>query len=259
MTVLDQTTAVAGTGARMRLRRVLAQTRFETLAVLRNGEQLLLSLVLPLGMLVVLARTPLLEALGMIAPGTDPLTFALPAALSLCLASTAFTGQAIATAFDRRYGVLRQLATTPLGTSGLILGKLGAVVVVVLIQFALAFAIAVVLGLSAAVDVPALVLATVLGTAAFLSLGLLLAGTVRAEATLAGANLLWVLMAGAGGLVLAHPGEWGTVVSYLPSGALGDAMRAAVGSGTIDITALIVLLVWGLAGTAAARRWFRFE
>lgn len=243
----------------MRGRRVLAQTRFETLAVLRNGEQLLLSLVLPLGLLVFLARTPLLEALGMIGPGADPLTLALPAALSLSLASTAFTGQAIATAFDRRYGVLRQLATTPLGTTGLILGKLGAVVAVVILQFALAFAIAAVLGFDAAIDVPAMILTTVLGTAALLSLGLLLAGTLRAEAVLAGANLVWVLMAGAGGLVLAHPGEWGTVVAYLPSGALGDAMRAAVASGTTDVKALIVLLVWGLAGTLAARRWFRFE
>ncbi|WP_309130194.1 ABC transporter permease [Brevibacterium sp.] len=243
----------------MRMRRVLAQTRFETLAVLRNGEQLLLSLILPLGMLVFLARTPLLEALEMIPPGTDPLTLALPAALSLCLASTAFTGQAIATAFDRRYGVLRQLATTPLGTTGLILGKLGAVIAVVLIQFALAFAIAGVLGFDWHIDVPALILTTLLGTAALLSLGLLMAGTMRAEAVLAGANLIWVLMAGAGGLVLAHPGEWGTVVAYLPSGALGDAMRAAVASGTTDVKALIVLLVWALAGTLAARRWFRFE
>ena len=247
------------TPAAMRTKRVAAQARFETKSVLRNGEQLLLSLVLPLGMLVFLATTPLLEALGVIADGADPLTVALPAALSLCLASTAFTGQAIATAFDRRYGVLRQLATTPLGTSGLILGKLGAVVAVVIIQFALAFIIALALGFRGSIDFASLLLATLLGTAAFLSLGLLMAGTVRAEATLAGANLIWVLMAGVGGLVIAHPGEWGTVVGYLPSGALGDAMRAAVGHAVFDVKALIVLLVWGLLGTLAARRWFRFE
>ena len=243
----------------MRIRRVSAQVKFETISVLRNGEQLLLSLVLPLGMLVFLAKTPLLEALGTISAGTDPLAVALPGALSLCLASTAFTGQAIATAFDRRYGVLRQLATTPLGTNGLILGKLGAVIAVVAIQFSLAFVIAAVLGFTGPIDPVGLVLTTVLGTAALLSLGLLLAGTVRAEATLAGANLIWVLMAGVGGLVIAHPGEWGTVVGYLPSGALGDAMRAAVGGAGLDVKALIVLLVWGLLGTLAARRWFRFE
>ncbi|MDN6602787.1 ABC transporter permease [Brevibacterium sp.] len=243
----------------MRTRRVMAQVRFETISVLRNGEQLLLSLILPLGMLVLLAKAPLLEALGSLPAGTDPLLVALPGALSLSLASTAFTGQAIATAFDRRYGVLRQLATTPLGTNGLILGKLGAVIAVVVIQFILAFVIALGLGFNGPSNPFALILTTLLGTAALLSLGLLMAGAVRAEATLAGANLIWVLMAGVGGLVIAHPGEWGTVVGYLPSGALGEAMRAAVGGTGFDVKALIVLLVWGLVGTLAARRWFRFE
>lgn len=243
----------------MTLKRILAQTKFETLSVLRNGEQLLLSVVFPLGLLFFLAKTPLLAGLGIIGDNTDPLTIALPGALSLSLASSAFTGQAIATAFDRRYGVLRQLATTPLGSNGLILGKLGAVSVVVLIQYALIFAVAAALGFRGPLDVLALVLTTLLGTAALLSLGLLMAGTVRAEATLAGSNFIWVLMAGVGGLVIAHPGEWGTVVGYLPSGALGDAMRAAIGDGGADIKAVIVLLIWSLVGTLAARRWFRFE
>ncbi|WP_209324861.1 ABC transporter permease [Brevibacterium renqingii] len=243
----------------MRMRRIASQTRFETVSVLRNGEQLLLSLVFPLGLLVFLAKTPLLAGLDIIDSTTDPLIIAVPGALSLSLASSAFTGQAIATAFDRRYGVLRQLATTPLGTNGLILGKLGAVIMVVLIQFALVFSVAFGLGFRGPIDVLGLVLATVLGTASLLSLGLLMAGTVRAEATLAATNLIWVLMAGVGGLVVAHPGEWGTVVGYLPSGALGDVMRAAIGDGGIDIKAVIVLLVWGLVGTLAARRWFRFE
>ncbi|MGN6034726.1 ABC transporter permease [Brevibacterium casei] len=242
----------------MRARRVLSQARFETVAVLRNGEQLLLALILPLGLLVFLTTTPLLEALGAIPAGGDRLSIALPGTLGLCLASTAFTGQAIATAFDRRYGVLAQLATTPLGTTGLILGKLGAVIVVVLIQYALAFAIACMFGFTGPVHVLPLIVATVLGTATLLALGLLMAGTLRAEATLGAANLVWVLMAGGGGLVLPGSGEWGTVVGYLPSGALGDALRASVGGGW-DVKALIVLLVWGIVGALAARRWFRFE
>lgn len=247
------------TMTRMRLRRVLAQARFETIAILRNGEQLLLSLIIPLGLLVFLATTPLLEVLGANRDGLAPVTLALPGALGLCLASAAFTGQAIATAFDRRYGVLKQLATTPLGTNGLIFGKLGAVVFVVLIQFVLAFGVALALGYDATVNWPALVLAALLGTWSMLSLGLLMAGTLRAEATLAGANLVWVLMAGAGGLVVAHPGEWGTLVGFLPSGALGDALRAALDGSGFDLQAMVVLLVWSIAGTLAARRWFRFE
>ncbi|GAA0034588.1 ABC transporter permease [Brevibacterium metallidurans] len=251
-------TVTVPTSPGMRTRRVLSQARFETLAVLRNGEQLLLALILPLGLLVFLSTTPLLEALGAIPAGGDRLSIALPGTLGLCLASTAFTGQAIATAFDRRYGVLAQLATTPLGTTGLILGKLGAVIGVVVLQFALAFAIACGLGFAGPIHVVPLIVATVLGTAALLSLGLLMAGTLRAEATLGAANLVWVLMAGAGGLVLPGAGEWGTVVGYLPSGALGDAMRASLADGW-DVKAMIVLLVWGVVGTLAARRWFRFE
>ena len=258
-------TTVSGTGASqpstapgMRARRVFAQAKFETAAVLRNGEQLLLALILPLGLLVFLTTTPLLDALGAIPPGGDRLSIALPGTLGLCLASTAFTGQAIATAFDRRYGVLAQLATTPLGTTGLILGKLGAVIGVVVIQFALAFGIAGILGYRGGLDILALIITTILGTATLLALGLLMAGTLRAEATLGAANLVWVLMAGAGGLVLPATGEWGTIVGCLPSGALGDAMRASL-AGTWDVTALIVLLVWSLVGALAARRWFRFE
>src|SRR5699024_2124987 len=110
--------------------------------------------------------------------------------------------------------------------NGLILGKLGAVIAVVVIQFALVFAVAVCLGFRGPVDVLGLVLATVFGTACLLSLGLLMAGTLRAEATLAATHLIWVLLAGVGG---------------------------------IDMKAIIVLLIWGLVGTLAARRWFRFE
>ncbi|RAD02842.1 ABC transporter permease, partial [Burkholderia multivorans] len=101
-------------------------------------------------------------------------------------------GQPIPTPFGRRYGVLAQLATTPLGTTGLILGKLGAVIVVVLIQYALAFAIACMFGFTGPVHVLPLIVATVLGTATLLALGLLMAGTLRAEATLGAANLVWV-------------------------------------------------------------------
>src|SRR5699024_11760737 len=133
------------------------------------------------------------------------------------LASSAFTGQAIATAFDRRYGVLRQLATTPLGTNGLILGKLGAVIAVVIIQFALVFAVAVCLRFRGPVGVLGLVLATVFRTACLLSLGLLMAGPLRAAATLAAPHLIWVLLAGVGGRVDEPPGGWGPVVSYLPT------------------------------------------
>ena len=155
--------------------------------------------------------------------------------------------------------MLRQLATTPLGTSGLIWGKLLAVLAVVLVQFALIAVIALVLGLDAPVDPFAVGLAGLLGTAVMLTWGLVLGGALRAEATLALANLLWVLMAAVGGLVVAQGGPWGALVRFTPSGALGDAMRAAVLDGAVDLRALAVLLAWTVLGLLAARRWFDFD
>lgn len=239
--------------------RILAQTAFEIRTILRNGEQLLVSIILPAIILFGLATTPILEALGVDLGSRRPVDVATAGVLSLAIGSSAFTGQAIATAFDRRYGVLRQLATTPLGVRGLIAGKLIAVCCVVAIQFALIAVFALMLGASGGVHNAGLVLTALLGTAMFLVWGLVMAGTIRAEATLALANLLWVLMASLGGLLLAHPGTWGAIVSWLPSGALGDAMRTAVLTGGLDVTALAAMAVWTLVGIVTGVRFFSFD
>ena len=105
-----------------------------------------------------------------------------------------------------------------------------------------------------------LVLAVLLGTAAFAGLGMLLAGTLRAEATLAAANLVYLLLLAGGAVVLpaAAYGGLGDVVSWLPSGALGEAMRAAC-EGSVPGRELAVLAAWAVAGGGAAARWFRWE
>ncbi|HEY8294814.1 MAG TPA: ABC transporter permease, partial [Micrococcaceae bacterium] len=172
------------------LRRVLLQGRYETLTMLRNGEQLILAVVLPLMALVALAVTPLLDGLG-----ASRVNIATPGVLALCAMSTAFTGQGIATGFDRRYGVLRFLSTTPLGKAGLIAGKMLAVLAVLVLQVAIVTVVALFLGWQPApagilVGLPLLVL----GAVTFTALGLLIAGTVRPEATLAITNLLWILL-----------------------------------------------------------------
>ena len=239
-------------------RRVLAQARLEASLILGNGEQLLLALVLPVLLLVGLAMvsTPSLgpgRRIDVLAPGV----------LALAVMSTSFTGQAIATGFDRRYGVLRMLATTPLGRGGLLAGKILAVLLVQTVQVAILAAVALVLGWRPAVNglAPA-VLIVALGTAAFVSLGLLLGGTLRAEATLAAANLVWVLLLAGGGVVIpVHrlPSGLAHLAGALPSGALGEALRAALGRGTLAWGPVAVLLAWtGLAGAAAAR-WFRWD
>jgi len=238
-------------------RRVLAQATFDARSMLRNGEQLLLTVILPLLVLAGLSRSSVVDL------GDGPrIDLAAPGVLALALISTSFTGQAIATGFDRRAGLLRLLGTTPLGRTGLIAGRVGAVLAVQVIQVLLLGAAAVLLGWRPATAglLPAAV-AAVLGTAAFVSLGLLLAGTLRAEAVLAAANLIWVLLLAGGGVVLAGDrlGPLGPVVQWLPSGALGDALRTALTSGDWPGTDLLVLLVWAVAGAAATVRWFRWD
>ncbi|MBC7290072.1 MAG: ABC transporter permease, partial [Actinotalea sp.] len=154
--------------------------------VLRNGEQLVITLVLPVLLLVVLTRTSFVDLgtddrIGLVAPGI----------LALAVMSTAFTSQAIATGFDRRNGVLRLLATTPLGRGGLLAGKVLGIVAVEALQIVVLVGVA--LGLGWRPDpagLPGAALALVLGTAAFTGFALLVAGTLRAEAVLAVANLL---------------------------------------------------------------------
>ncbi|GAA3279358.1 ABC transporter permease [Paenarthrobacter aurescens] len=239
-------------------RRIIQQGRYETITMLRNGEQLILAIVLPLMALVGLAVTPLLDGLG-----GSRVDLATPGILALCAMSTAFTGQGIATGFDRRYGVLRFLSTTPLGRGGLIAGKILAVLVVLLFQVLVVGAVAGLLGWQPRPEawLPGLGL-LVLGAAAFTALGLLVAGTVRPEATLAITNLLWILLGALGGIVVPAerlPGLLQGIVQFLPSGALGQALRDAFLLGVVPFPAVLILLLWTLVAGAAAIRWFKWN
>ena len=240
------------------LRRILLQGKYETVTMIRNGEQLILAIILPLLALVGLTVTPLLDGLG-----SSRINIAVPGILALCAMSTAFTGQGIATGFDRRYGVLRFLSTTPLGRAGLILGKVLAVLAVLLLQVLVVAAVALPLGWrpSAPGLLPGLLL-LVLGAAAFTALGLLVAGTVRPEATLAITNLLWILLGALGGIVIPAerlPALAQAIVHFLPSGALGQALRDAFLHGSVNLAAVFVLLLWTAIAGAAATRWFKWN
>jgi ABC-2 type transport system permease protein len=256
-----------GGGAAPVLRRVLAQAGFDARVLLRNGEQLLVSLVLPALALLALVRLPLGD-LGVPAdladlPRVDVVT---PGVLALAVVSTAFTGQAIQLGFDRRYGVLRLLSTTPLGRGGLLAGRLLAVLAVEALQVLVLGGLAVALGwrplAAGAAGLLALAVALLLGTAAFVALALLLAGTLRAEAVLALANLVYLLLVAGGGLVLPReglPGPLSAAVAVLPSGALGDAARTALLDGTVALVPLLVLLGWTAAAVALVVRLFRWS
>ncbi|MFK5635399.1 MULTISPECIES: ABC transporter permease [unclassified Ornithinimicrobium] len=238
--------------------RVLAQARFEAAGLLRHGEQLVVSMVLPLMALVGLALVPYPDlTLGPWA-GAERIDVLVPGVLALAVLSTAFTGQAILLAFERRWGVLRLLGTTPLGRGGLLAAKALSVLVVLAVQLTVVGAVGLVLGWRPAVGglAPAL-LGVVLGAAVFALLAACVGGILRAEATLAVANLVWVLLVAGGGVLLpahAFPGLAGTLVGLLPSAALGDLLRTALVDGGLDLAAVLVLGVWGgLAGLVARR------
>lgn len=238
-------------------RRWLAQARFETATILRHGEQLLVALVLPSLALLALSLTDVPDL------GAGPrIDVATAGVFALAVVSTAFTGQAIATGFDRRHGVLRLLGASPLGREGLLVGKLGAVALVIAAQLLVLGGLGAVLGWRPEPGGVVPALATVLlGAAAFLALALLLAGTVRAEGVLALANLAWVLLLGLGVLLPTDrlPDPVATVARLLPSGALGDGLRLSLVSGGWPLSQWLVLALWALAAGAATARWFRWS
>jgi ABC-2 type transport system permease protein len=181
--------------------------------------------------------------------------------MALAVISTAFTGQAIAVAFDRRYGALKRLGATPLPVWGIIAGKSLAVVTVVFLQSIILGSIGFGLGWRpqpAGLLVGAAVIA--LGTAGFSALGLLLGGTLKAEIVLAVANLMWFVFAGLGALTLGgglvpRGVEW--VARLTPSGALTEALTRAL-TLSVDWLGLVVLAIWGIVAALGARRFFRF-
>ncbi|WP_439648625.1 ABC transporter permease [Herbidospora yilanensis] len=254
MTTLDLSPAP---GAAPLARMVLAQAGAEVRATLRNGEQLLLTLIIPILLLVGFSKAPFLDVEG---PRVD---FVAPGVLALAVLSTAFTGQAIATGFERRYGVLKRLGATPLSRTGLMLAKTAAVIVVEVLQIVVLVLVALALGWSPHGNPLTVALLVVLGTAAFSGLGLLMAGTLRAEATLAGANLVYLLLLALGGVVLpvsAFPESIRPLLEILPITALTDGVRSVLtGVGGFPMGAALVLLSWAVLALAAAARWFRWE
>ena len=248
-------------GAAPLARQVRAQAWMEVRLLLRNGEQLLLAVVIPV--LVLIGGVVGAERVGLDL-AHEPVDALTPGVLALAIMSTSFTSLAIATGFERRYGVLKRLGATPLPRSGLLAAKVLALLVVEVLQLVVLAGVAFALGWSPSAGVVGLigfVLAVVLGTAAFASLGLLLAGTLRAEATLAVANLVYLLLLAGGAVVLptSSYGAFGDVARWLPSGALGNAVRAAFLDGAIDVAALACLLVWAAVGGFLTSRTFKWE
>jgi ABC-2 type transport system permease protein len=237
------------------VRMLVAQTALELKLLLRNGEQLLLTMFIPITLLIGLTLLPLGSF------GTNRAATFVPVIMALAVVSTAFTGQAIAVAFDRRYGALKRLGATALPVWGIIAGKSLAVVAVVFLQAVILGAIGFALGWRpelAGLGLGALIIA--LGTAGFAAMGLLLGGTLRAEIVLAVANLLWFVFAGFGALTLdtdTVPSTLRWIARLTPSGALTEALSRSI-SVSVDLLGIIVLAGYGALAALAALRWFRF-
>ncbi|MGQ0777980.1 MAG: ABC transporter permease [Pseudonocardiales bacterium] len=233
-------------------RMLLTQARTEFVLTLRNGEQVLLTLLIPLGLLIGLT---VLDVVPMPSPRVDSVT---PRILALAVMSTAFTGQAIALGFDRRYGVLKRLAATALPRWSLVAGRMLAVLGVVAVQLVVLGTVGIALGWRPdSSGIAFAVLLVLAGTAAFGALGVLLGGALRAEVVLALANLVWLALVVAGGIVLSVdtlPGPLSVIAAALPSGALAEGLHAALVTGAAPWDALGVLLAWAAgAGMLAAR------
>ena len=247
-------------GAAPLRRMILAQAGLEARMLLRNGEQLLLTLIIPVLLLAGFSLGSFIKTPG------RPVNFLVPGIIALAVMSTAFTSQAIGTGFERRYGVLKRLGSTPLPRGGLIAAKTATVVGVELGQAVIIFLVGLALGWrpdahpAAAVWVVLLVLA---GTAAFSGLALLMAGTLRAEATLAAANLVYLILLGVGGIIFPltkFPPGAREVLLLLPPGALSHGLRSVLAyGGGLPLQDLIVLVAWAAAGIALAARTFRWE
>jgi ABC-2 type transport system permease protein len=239
-----------------------AQAGLELRTLLRNGEQLVLILIIPVLLIAAFSQ----ENLVSYGRGVSRIDFLAPGILALAVMSTAFTSQAIATGFERRYGVLKRLGATPLSRRGLIAAKTLTVLAVEVLQSVLIVVVALALGWhphGGAAAVTWSVLLMVVGTAAFSGLALLLAGTLRAEATLAGANLLYLVMLGIGGVVFPltkFPAGARHVLLLLPAGALSDGLRSVVQAGAgVPVRDLLVLAAWAVAAIAVTSRSFRWE
>jgi len=242
------------------MRAFAAQARAEAWMTLRNGESLLLALGIPVLLLVFFSTVEVLPTPA----GTDrPVDFLAPGVLALAVMSTGLVSLAIATGFQRGYGVLKRLGTTPLSRPGLLAAKIVAVLVVEVVQVAVLVPVAAALGWRPTGALAAALAAVLLGTVAFSGLGLLMAGALKPELTLALANGLYLVLLLLGGIAVpltSLPGPLRAAARALPAAALSDALRAAIGEGrAVPGRAWLVLVAWAVAAPLAAARTFRWE
>lgn len=238
----------------------LTQTRTELMLSLRNGEQLLVSIAIPLLLLVFFSSVEVLPLPDGVDKGVQ---FLAPGILALAVMSSAMVSLGIGTGFERQYKVLKRLGSTPLGRPRWVAAKIAMVLCLLVIQVVVLVVASLALGWSPG-GTPALTpLAILLGASAFGGLGLLMAGTLRGTLTLALANGLYLVLLLLGGMIIPFdqmPGAIGTFGRALPSGALSQVLQSCLRDGAPAAgPAWIVLALWAVLAPAAAARFFRWE
>lgn len=247
-----------------RAKRIWLQAGYDTRLTMGNGEQILLTVIIPIGVLLGLVWA---TGIDILPTGVDPATprvdLALPGALSVAVLSSAFASLAIGTGFDRRSGSLLLLATTPLSRSELLWARAISTVSIVLGQVIVLCLVAVGLGWRPHAAALLIVVFAIIGTISLAACAVMIAGLLRAEATLALANGIFLLLLVAGGTAIpvsSLPAAVGIVASVLPSAALADTLRWSIlGTGGSLLPALAVLAAWTLVATLITRRTFRWD
>lgn len=240
------------------MKNTLVQLRAELMLLARNGEQLLLTIIIPVVLLAFFGAVDVLPTGEM-----DPLDFLVPGILAVAIMSTAMVSLGIATGFERSYSVLKRLGATPLTRLQLVSAKALSVFIVELIQIVVLVPIGVAYGWSPHGSTVALaLLGVLLGSAAFAGIGLVLAGTLRAEINLAAQNGLYIVLLLLGGMIIARdslPSVLSTVSAVLPSSALAEFLRSCLNGEGRLATPGIILSAWALCAPVVAARRFRWS
>lgn len=239
---------------------ILAMTAMELRLALRRSETLVATAVLPVVVLLFFSSVTLIPV-----DSGRPVDFLLPGSIAFAVIATSLVSLGITTGYDRYYGVLKRFGGSPLSRAELIVAKVLAVFVAEAIQVGLLVGAAwLLLGWQApgGASIWLVIAVVVLGTMAFAGIGLLLAGTLRAETMLAVANILFVASLVLGGVVLPIddlPGPLAAVAAAMPAAALSDALRVALGASGDAFGSLALLGGWGVAAIGIAAATFRWE
>lgn len=235
---------------------LLAYARFELRLLLRNPEQLLLVLAIPMGILLFVGTADVL-------PDPVSLDFLVPGVIALAILSSTMTGLGIATGFQRSSLALKRLGATPLGTRRLVFGKTLATGAVVALQVVVLATLGAVLGWRPNVGgAPLALLASALGGLACAGIGIGVAGRLRAEVTLAALNALYLVLLLGGGFVFdvdRLPDPVAAVAGLSPATAMSEVLRDALSGDPADWRAWTVLCAWAVAAPLAAARTFRWD